>query len=131
MVVENPLPTGNTLNAVTCPGTRTCYAVGDVGTLLMTTNGGSTWRTPSSNTSQVLFGISCRWGDSCRWGVGVRTCGQPATQLLVDTGIGIRARRVRHILPDGSQSQLQHADLFPEFETTWAARPVVAHVNLC
>src|SRR5262245_54892574 len=31
-VLENPLPTSNTLNVVDCPSASTCYAVSDLGT---------------------------------------------------------------------------------------------------
>src|SRR5262249_22966559 len=40
----NPLPQGNTLHDIAfMPGTTTGYAVGDFGTILKTTDAGSTW----------------------------------------------------------------------------------------
>jgi photosystem II stability/assembly factor-like uncharacterized protein len=49
----NPLPQGNTLRAMSFAGT-TGYAVGDFGTLLKTTDGGSTWSgTPAGTFSNL------------------------------------------------------------------------------
>jgi len=39
----NPLPQGNLLNGVTSVNQDTVFAVGDYGTIIKTTNGGTTW----------------------------------------------------------------------------------------
>jgi photosystem II stability/assembly factor-like uncharacterized protein len=58
-VWQNPLPQGDTLNAISCPSASTCFAVGDLGTILVTTNGGTTWSGQASPTNETLRGISC------------------------------------------------------------------------
>ena len=40
---QNPLPQGNTLNSVYFTDASTGYAVGVVGTILKTIDGGATW----------------------------------------------------------------------------------------
>jgi hypothetical protein len=40
---ETPRPQGNQLYALSCPSASTCFAVGEAGTILATTNGGNTW----------------------------------------------------------------------------------------
>ncbi len=42
---QNPLPQGNTLSSVYFCSANIGYAVGDVGTILKTINGGTTWTT--------------------------------------------------------------------------------------
>ncbi|HVP03308.1 MAG TPA: hypothetical protein VMT10_12120 [Solirubrobacteraceae bacterium] len=52
----NPLPQGNKINAVSFAGT-TGYAVGDFGTILRTTDGGSTWTGIESGTFANLTDV--------------------------------------------------------------------------
>jgi photosystem II stability/assembly factor-like uncharacterized protein len=59
---ENPTPQGNSLNAVSCPSLNVCFAVGDLGTILTTTNAHTinpTFSGQPSPTTQTLRGISC------------------------------------------------------------------------
>jgi photosystem II stability/assembly factor-like uncharacterized protein len=62
---QNPLPQGDNLNAVSCPSATVCYAVGEPGTILATTNAGVTWNGQSSNTNVALRGISCPSTTTC------------------------------------------------------------------
>jgi hypothetical protein len=61
---QNPLPQGNTLYGVNCPDRTTCYAVGDYGTILATTNG-TTWNQESSGTTAGLNAVSCPHITTC------------------------------------------------------------------
>jgi photosystem II stability/assembly factor-like uncharacterized protein len=58
-VWQNPLPQGDTLTAISCPSASTCFAVGDLGTILVTTNGGTGWAGQVSPINQTLRGVSC------------------------------------------------------------------------
>jgi hypothetical protein len=40
---RNPLPQGNPLRSVSCPTESLCVAVGEVGTVLTSTKGGTHW----------------------------------------------------------------------------------------
>ena len=64
-VWQNPLPQGNTLNAIFCVDTNNCIAVGDSGAILATTNGGTTWAGQPSPTIQTLRAVSCLIFPSC------------------------------------------------------------------
>lgn len=44
---QNPLPQGNTLHGVNFVSSTEGWAVGDYGTILKTTNGGTTWTSQS------------------------------------------------------------------------------------
>jgi len=55
---RNPLPQGNTLLAVHTYNDDIRVAVGDLGTILRTSNGGETWAMKSSGTSRVLRAVS-------------------------------------------------------------------------
>lgn len=57
-VWQNPLPQGDGLNAISCPGATNCFAVGDLGTILVTTSG-TTWTSQASPTTRTLRSISC------------------------------------------------------------------------
>lgn len=62
---QNPLPQGNGLNSVSCPTTTVCFAVGDFGLILATTNSGSTWTGQTSPTTRTLHGVSCANTTTC------------------------------------------------------------------
>ena len=62
---QNPMPQGNGLNSVSCPTAAVCFAVGDFGTILATTNSGSTWTGQASPTTRTLRGISCPNTTTC------------------------------------------------------------------
>ena len=55
---QNPIPQGNSLGAVTFSDGNTGTAVGYLGTILRTTNGGATWTSQSSGTTNDLLGVS-------------------------------------------------------------------------
>ena len=68
-VWQNPLPQGNTLNAVAELDSQTAIAVGDGGTMLRTTDAGLTWTVQTSGTTNTLRGVS--FADaSTGWAVG-------------------------------------------------------------
>ncbi len=53
------------LSAVACPTAATCYAVGDGGAIVATTNGGSTWSAQASGATFDLHGIACTDASTC------------------------------------------------------------------
>jgi photosystem II stability/assembly factor-like uncharacterized protein len=61
---QNPMPLGNGLNAINCPGATNCFAVGDLGTILVTTNG-TTWTSQASPSTRTLRGVSCPNPTTC------------------------------------------------------------------
>ncbi|MCB0729077.1 MAG: hypothetical protein KDD00_16540, partial [Ignavibacteriae bacterium] len=54
---QQPLPTGNFLYAVDFLNENTGYAVGTVGTIMKTTNGGGNWVVQNSNFTSELLGM--------------------------------------------------------------------------
>jgi photosystem II stability/assembly factor-like uncharacterized protein len=67
----NPLPQGNLLNGVWGINANTAVAVGDLGTILRTTNGGSTWNVDfnAAGIVEQLFAVQFL-SDSVGWVVG-------------------------------------------------------------
>jgi len=61
---QNPLPHGNTMSAVDCPDSTTCYAVGSV-TIMVSHDGGRTWRTTYDKQDGVLQALSCPDSSTC------------------------------------------------------------------
>lgn len=55
---QNPLPQGNELFAVAQPASNTLVAVGAVGTILRTTDGGETWARQFGGTSATYRAVS-------------------------------------------------------------------------
>src|ERR1039457_2080735 len=55
---QNPLTQGNSLNGTYFISHDTGWAVGDIGTLLKTTNAGDVWSIQNSPTTTSLHGIS-------------------------------------------------------------------------
>jgi len=55
---QNPLPQGNTLHCVMFVSLNIGWAVGENGTILRTTNGGTTWTLQTSGTTSILSGVS-------------------------------------------------------------------------
>jgi photosystem II stability/assembly factor-like uncharacterized protein len=55
---ENPLPQGNSLSSVSFSNPDTGTAVGLNGTMLLTNDGGGSWTSVSSGTTNSLFGVS-------------------------------------------------------------------------
>lgn len=62
---QNPLPQGNTLNAVSCPSSSACYIVGDLGTILIGAIGSRTVTQGPQVVTQNLHGISCADSTNC------------------------------------------------------------------
>src|ERR1700687_136600 len=54
----SPVPTGNALNAVVAPVPGSLVAVGDSGTIVRSDDGGKTWTTQCSGTTDDLQGVS-------------------------------------------------------------------------
>ncbi len=54
---QNPLPTGNDLLDVQFLDSQTGWAIGDAGTILKTSNGGSSWSNQNSGTIQKLNSV--------------------------------------------------------------------------
>ncbi len=63
--VAPPPLTPRGLNAVSCPNAGTCFAVGDLGTILATTDGGANWSDQDSSTDSNLLGVSCPTASTC------------------------------------------------------------------
>ena len=55
---QNPLPQGNTLRSVKFISPLVGWAVGENGTILRTTNGGTAWTEQSSGTTIWLYSVS-------------------------------------------------------------------------
>src|SRR2546423_298807 len=62
---RQPSGTPNTLDGVACPRPSTCVAVGEGGTILRSTDGGSTWRRQPSATTSELDGVACLSPSTC------------------------------------------------------------------
>ena len=65
---KNPLPQGNDLHALCSAGAGVLYAVGDFGTVIKSTNGGSNWFLLETSTTIDLYGV---WFISPDWGMVV------------------------------------------------------------
>ena len=57
---QQPLPSGNSLKDVKFVNQQTGYAVGDVGTIVKSTNGGFNWFTLNNPKKSQLWGIDLR-----------------------------------------------------------------------
>jgi photosystem II stability/assembly factor-like uncharacterized protein len=56
----------STLSGVSCPkASSTCFAVGDYGAVLKSTDSGSSWKAQDSGTSTFLNGVSCADDTHC------------------------------------------------------------------
>ena len=55
---QNPLPTGNFLSDVYFIDESTGWAVGENGTIVKTTDGGTNWTIQTSGTTYILMGVS-------------------------------------------------------------------------
>ena len=71
---QNPLPQGNRLWSVDFVNELTGWTVGNVGTILKTTNGGTTWTLQTSGITEQLLGVCFTDSDN---GTAVgENCGQ-------------------------------------------------------
>lgn len=88
-VWQNPLPQGNHLNAVACPTTIVCFAVGSQ-TIIATTNGGASWSVQHPGLTASLNGISCPSATICYavgdGGVILATTNGGVTWISQDSG---------------------------------------------
>lgn len=64
-VWKSPQPQGNSLVGVSCPTTTNCFAVGDYGTILKSTDGGSSWTSLQSGNTLKLLSIYCTSTTNC------------------------------------------------------------------
>jgi photosystem II stability/assembly factor-like uncharacterized protein len=55
----SPTGTANALASVQCSAPGVCFAVGQLGTVLLTTNQGASWSVESSGVSNFLLGVHC------------------------------------------------------------------------
>ena len=76
------------MNGISCPSTSTCYAVGNGGTILKTSNGGQTWLPQTSGTASALNGVACTSATAC-----------------VAVGAGGDGRRSRPTAPPGRRAR--------------------------
>ena len=67
--ISNNINTNYDLWSVDCISTSTCYMVGNFGTILVTTNFGSSTTLMTSGTSNNLWGVDCTNSSHC-WAVG-------------------------------------------------------------
>jgi photosystem II stability/assembly factor-like uncharacterized protein len=62
---RRPGPQGNDLHSIACASAATCVAVGDAGTLLRTSDGGSTWSLSATHLGENLNGVACPTAMMC------------------------------------------------------------------
>lgn len=55
---QNPLPQGNGISGIAWADDRIGWAVGEVGTILKTTDGGATWTSQASGTESLLLSVA-------------------------------------------------------------------------
>lgn len=103
------------LRALACPSSQVCYVVGSPGIVMITRDGGLSWRdrgNPAAGTSADLLGISCPATQTCYIvGYGCEasfgcSAGGMAGSILVTTTGGRTWRRVTPPLPANSPAQL-------------------------
>ena len=88
------MPTIIALNGITCPTSRSCFAVGNTdtftGAVIATTDGGATW-TQQTVPTAILFlnGVSCASPSDC---TAVGSNQNAATAVLSTTNGGTRWR---------------------------------------
>jgi photosystem II stability/assembly factor-like uncharacterized protein len=83
--------TQNDLYSISCPSHKVCYAVGDVGTIVTTTDRGVTWHRQTSGTDDPLRSVSCPATNTCYaagQGVIVGTTDAGATWRVLDSTVG-------------------------------------------
>jgi len=98
-----PSGTGNNLNGVYFASNTTGIVVGQSGTILRTTNGGTNWTTVTSGTSVHLFAVYFINGNT-GWVVGdvgviLRTTNGGSSWNSQPTGVGYQLRSVSFINP--------------------------------
>ncbi len=54
---QNPLPQGNNLHAVATPDLNTAIAVGDLGAIVRTSDGGANWTVQPGGTADNLLAV--------------------------------------------------------------------------
>jgi photosystem II stability/assembly factor-like uncharacterized protein len=91
-MIQQTRGTDNPLHGVACARPSPCLAVGYGGTILRSTDGGSTWRSQTFGTYYTLDGVACARPSPCV-AVGVDAVGGT---LLQSTDGGTSWRRIRH-----------------------------------
>jgi len=84
------------ISSIYCPHNSTCYAVGDSGVIIKTTNGGITWIEQESGISSTLNSVYCTDINTCyavgdsgvilktiSGGVGISTISEKKTEVTV------------------------------------------------
>lgn len=81
------------LSAVACPTAAACYAVGDGGAIVATTNGGATWLAQASGATFDLHGIACTDASTCT------AVGNQGVIVVTTDGGATWANRTQHSGP--------------------------------
>ncbi len=63
--LTRPTTTTRTLGGVACPTVSVCYAVGDHGVILGSTDGGATWSGQASGVTTTLNAVACPLAGTC------------------------------------------------------------------
>ena len=88
---QNPLPQGTQLVGISCGDTNTCLAVGDLGAIVGTTDGGADWTQLSVGTTSDLKAVSCPTTSVCfvisNQGAILKTVDDGATWTTQTSGI--------------------------------------------
>ena len=67
---ETVIDPGEALGSIHCTNNQRCWAVGNGGTILNTTDAGRSWQTQSSGTTEELFSINFHSNGQHGWAVG-------------------------------------------------------------
>lgn len=67
---ETVIDPGNNLNSIRCASSQSCWAVGEGGTILATTDAGRSWQAQASGTSQDLSSVTFLADGQRGWAVG-------------------------------------------------------------
>ena len=72
-----------------CPSSTECFAAGDRGTVLKSTDGGNTWSFTSTDNGNTIYGLSCPTTSNCYavnlWGSVLVTSNGGTSWSLQDT----------------------------------------------
>ena len=79
---QQPLPQGNILHGVSFSDANNGTAVGRVGTIVRTTDGGATWLTQESGTEEIIYSVS--FPDSA---TGIAVGGHGIIRRTTDAGV--------------------------------------------
>ena len=102
---QNPLPVGKTLNAGQAFDDQNCYAAGNAGAFIKTTNGGSHWTVSNASIMHDILSVSF-----IDMQTGIAGCSRGAILRTTDGGISfttiqvdsVRDVKAVQLFPDGS-----------------------------